>query len=66
MNGNNKKLMTVREAAEFLKLSPFQVRVYCKRGILKANKVGTGKNTRWRIWEDDLFEFVNKKRFDEG
>ena len=56
---NNSKLLTVREAATFLSFSPHQVRVYCQNGRLKAHKVGEGKNTRWRIWEHDLFDFIN-------
>lgn len=56
---NQSKLLTIREAAEFLSFSPHMVREYCKKGTLKAHKVGEGKNTRWRIWEYDLIEFVN-------
>jgi excisionase family DNA binding protein len=59
---NNDKLLTINEAADFLSLSPYVVRDYCNRGTLKAHKVGEGKNTRWRIWEKDLYDFVNNSR----
>ncbi len=59
---NNSKLLTVIEAGKFLSFSPHMVREYCKRGKLKAHKVGEGKNTRWRIWEHDLIDFINNKK----
>ena len=57
--------LTVKEAAEFLQIKPEQVRVYIGKGLLKANKLGNGsKKTRstgrWRIWEEDLVEFIKR------
>lgn len=54
------ELMTVEEVAERLKMNPETVRRYLRSGELKgiafSNKVG------WRITEQDLQEFIAKKR----
>jgi excisionase family DNA binding protein len=36
----NNLVLTTEEAAEFLKLTPFTVRDYARRGILPSRKVG--------------------------
>lgn len=51
--------MTVKEAAEYLSLSPLQVRLYIKDKVLPAHKIGNGKAAHWRIWRQDLIAFVN-------
>jgi excisionase family DNA binding protein len=38
----NDLVLTTDEAAEFLKLTPYTVRDYARRGILPARKVGKG------------------------
>lgn len=61
----NDKPLTVNEAAEFLRVIPWVVRSYINKGQLKAYKLGNGTNKkgsrrRWRIWQYDLDEFVNR------
>ncbi len=63
-NGTNKPL-TVAEAADFLSVNPWQVRDYINNGQLKAYKLGNGTHKlgsrrHWRIWKQDLIDFVNK------
>jgi predicted site-specific integrase-resolvase len=55
-----KEVYSAKEAAKFIGLSPLVIRIYCKKGLLKAHKVGEGKNTRWKIWKKDLIDFVNR------
>lgn len=57
--------LTVQEAAVFLSIQPLQVRLYINKGLLKAYKLGNGtgkkgSRRRWRIWKDDLVDFVNQ------
>ena len=59
------KPLTVAEAADFLSVNPWQIRHYISRGVLKAYKMGNGKNKkgsrrRWRIWKEDLVSFINR------
>lgn len=59
------KPLTVKEAAEFLSCKPVQVRLYIKKGLIKAYKLGNGTHKkdskgRWRIWYEDLVAFVNR------
>ncbi|MFA5183618.1 MAG: helix-turn-helix domain-containing protein [Syntrophales bacterium] len=51
--GNN-IVLTTEEAAEFLKLTPFTVRDYARRGILPARKVGKS----WRFYKPDLVAWL--------
>jgi excisionase family DNA binding protein len=50
----NNLVLTTEEAAEFLKLTPFTVRDYARRGILPARKVGKG----WRFYKPDLVAWL--------
>jgi excisionase family DNA binding protein len=57
--------LTVKEAADFLKVTPQKVRDYIKANLLKAYKIGngTGKSrstSQWRIYEDDLVDFIKR------
>ena len=59
------KPLTVAEAADFLSVNPWQIRHYISRGVLKAYKMGNGRNKkgsrrRWRIWKEDLVAFINR------
>jgi PTS system nitrogen regulatory IIA component len=47
-------VLTTEEAAEFLKLTPFTVRDYARRGILPARKVGKA----WRFFKPDLVAWL--------
>ena len=48
------EVLTTGEAAEFLKLTPFTVRNYARRGILPSRKVGKG----WRFYKPDLLAWL--------
>jgi excisionase family DNA binding protein len=50
----NNLVLTTKEAAEFLKLSPYTVRNHASRGILPARKVGKG----WRFYKPDLLVWL--------
>lgn len=59
------KPLTVKEAAEFLSVNPWQILHYINSGQLKAYKMGNGNNKKgnrrhWRIWRQDLIAFINK------
>lgn len=49
-----KEVLTTEEAAEFLSLRPFTIRVYAKRGIIPAKKVGK----EWRFYKPDLIAWL--------
>lgn len=60
------QLLTVPEAAEFLRVHPWQVRHYIKMGWLSAHRIGgdstsqKGDRRRWRIDMEDLEIFLNR------
>jgi len=49
------KLLTIREVAEFLRVSERSVLRYIEAGRLKASKVGW-----WRVLQSDLDDFLKK------
>jgi len=49
------KLLTIKEVAEYLRVSERSVLRYIEAGRLKAIKVGW-----WRVKESDLKKFLNK------
>lgn len=49
------KLLTIREVAEFLRVSERSVTRYIEAGRLRASKVGW-----WRIKQSDLDDFLKK------
>jgi len=59
------KLLTIKEVAEFLRVSERSVLRYIEAGRLKASKVGW-----WRVLQSDLDEFLkrtsnlNKKKYE--
>ncbi len=50
----NNPVLTTEEAAAFLKLTPFTVRDYARRGILPSRKVGKA----WRFYKPDLLAWL--------
>jgi excisionase family DNA binding protein len=50
----NNLVLTTEEAAAFLKLTPFTVRDYARRGILPSRKVGKA----WRFYKPDLLAWL--------
>jgi len=57
MNRNMDKLLTIKEVAEFLRVSKRSVNRYIEAGKLKASKIG-----QWRIFQKDLEEFLQKTK----
>jgi excisionase family DNA binding protein len=51
-------LLTIEEAAEYLKLSKRTTWRWCKSGRLPAFKIGH----QWRISKTDLLELINAKK----
>lgn len=49
------KPLTVREAAEYLSITPHHLRTFLREKKLKAYKVG-----HWLIYPKDLEEFIKK------
>ncbi len=59
------ELLTTKEVAKILKVNPWQVLDYIYQKKLKAQKMGNGigkkgNKRRWRIWKQDLLDFINK------
>ena len=50
------KLLTAREAAEILRVTPQTVKGYCTKGLLRASK----PRYDWLIRQSDLGEFIRK------
>jgi len=50
----NNLVLTTEEAAAFLRLTPFTVRDYARRGILPSRKAGKG----WRFYKPDLVAWL--------
>ena len=47
------RLLTIREAAQFLRLNPRTLRAYVRRGELQGRVIGG----RWRFRREDLDDF---------
>jgi excisionase family DNA binding protein len=52
-------LLTVREVADWCRLSEKTIRRVIERGELAASKVGN----RWRVSEEDMHAWIEAKRF---
>lgn len=65
MNLLSKKLLSTKEAAEVLVVSPQGVRVWCKKGFIKTYRSFGGQ---YRIKPIDLIEFAksHKMFYDDG
>ncbi len=56
------KLLTPRQAADYLAVTPEQVRNLIRRGRLSATNVGTGtKRPLYRIRQQALEDFLNRR-----
>lgn len=51
--------LSVDEVAVWLGLAPNTIRKYIKQGDLKAHKLKGGNGRVWRIWKQDVIDFVN-------
>ena len=54
------QLLTLTETAKILKVHPNTLRIWDKKGILKAVRIGIKKVRRYH--QDDIKEFVNKNK----
>ncbi len=55
----NNEVLTTEEAAAFLRLTPFTLRDYARRGILPARKMGKV----WRFYKPDLVAWLRNYEF---
>lgn len=53
------ELLTLREAAQVLKVHPNTLRLWDKKGILVAVRIGTKRVRRYK--KEDIEKFINKK-----
>ena len=56
------RLMSVREVADFTRMSVSTVRRYIRQGRIPAYKIGQGKTSPLRINEEDLHKSMETKR----
>lgn len=54
------ELLTLREAANILKVHPNTLRLWDKKGVLKAVRIGIKKARRYR--KEDIEAFINNQR----
>ncbi len=54
INFNNSKLLSVKELAKILPITPLTIREYIRKGKIKGRKIG--KN--WYVNERDLEKFL--------
>lgn len=52
------ELLTLNEAAKILKVHPNTLRLWDKKGVLKAVRIGVKKARRYR--QEDIQRFINK------
>ena len=53
------ELLTLREAANILKVHPNTLRLWDKKGVLKAVRIGIKKARRYR--KEDIKAFINRQ-----
>ena len=56
---NNKKLLKISEASEFLNVHPNTLRKWDKKGILKSIRIGERKDRRYKL--EDLKKITINK-----
>lgn len=59
---SDEHLLTVEEVAEFLRLSPNTVRIWCSQGKIPYRKVG---ERAVRFWLPEILEWTKKRGQDE-
>jgi len=53
------ELLTLREAAQILKVHPNTLRLWDKKGLLVAIRIGEKRARRYK--KEDIEKFINKK-----
>lgn len=53
------ELLTLREAAQILKVHPNTLRLWDKKGMLKAVRFGSRKDRKYR--KEDLVKFISNQ-----
>lgn len=62
MTGKNDHLLTPSEVAEYLQVSPEQVRTLIRKGQIAATNVGAGlKRPLYRVSQQSLDDFLDRK-----
>lgn len=62
MTGKNGRLLTPGEAAEYLHVSPEQIRTLIRKGQIAASNVGAGsKRPLYRITQQALDDFLGRR-----
>ena len=56
------EILTIREIAFYLRVSRVTVWRWCQAGLLPAHQLGRS----WRIYRDDLLQFLEKPGSDSG
>lgn len=51
------ELLTIEDVARLLKYTPYYIREMCKRGELKAIKIGG----HWRVKQEDLRDYIDEQ-----
>lgn len=62
-------ILSVTDVAVWLNVHPQTVREYIKNGDLKAHKLkdkNGGEGRIWRVWKQDLVDFVNSDTVQEN
>lgn len=54
------ELLTLRETAKILKVHPNTLRLWDKKGVLKAVRIGVKKVRRYR--KEDIEKFINNEK----
>ena len=61
LNGKGLRLLTPSDVAEYLHVSPEQVRTLIRKGQIAATNVGAGsKRPLYRVTQKDLDNFLNR------
>jgi excisionase family DNA binding protein len=63
MDGENRELLTVEQAANYLQLSQSSIRSYIRQGLLKAFRVANKRKVL--IHRDELLKLLEPARGDE-
>lgn len=54
-------LYTTPEVSEILGVTDHTVRDWCRRGRIRAIRLGDGPTARWRIRHEDLEKFLDER-----
>lgn len=55
------ELLTTEDVARLLRISEYTARQLCKRGEIKAKKIGRN----WKVKQEDLREYIDRRPEEE-